>query len=58
MATYQYTCPECPVLYEVTRSIHDEENTPKCPECQKDMKRRYSTPTINLVGRGFYRNGG
>lgn len=58
MATYQYECKDCAVLFELTRSVHEEEQVPKCPECQKDMRKVFHAPTVNLVGRGFYRNGG
>ena len=57
MPVYEYKCPD---------GHHHEENRPidkpqiqdNCPVCAKELKRVFSTPSINLVGRGFYRNGG
>ena len=58
MATYEYKCPDCYIQYEVTRSIHDDEETPICYNCDAQMRKVFASPAINLVGRGFYRNGG
>lgn len=57
MPTYQYKCPN-DHFYEEDRSIHAEEPVVICPECQEQMKKVFGTPSVNLVGRGFYRNGG
>ena len=36
----------------------DDEIIPECNDCHEAMRREFSTPTVNLVGGGFYRNGG
>lgn len=58
MATYQYECKDCSLGWEIQRPIHDEERIPTCPGCDQKMKKVFSSPSVNLVGRGFYRNGG
>lgn len=58
MASYIYKCPDCGDRVEVKRSIYDEESAPYCAVCTQIMKKVFSSPVINLVGRGFYRNGG
>jgi putative FmdB family regulatory protein len=57
MPTYQYKCPN-EHQWEQERGIHDDEPLMLCPECAEQLKRVFSAPTVNLVGRGFYRNGG
>ena len=57
MAIYQYKCVN-EHLYEEERSVHKEQVQENCPVCAGDLKRVFSSPLINLVGRGFYRNGG
>lgn len=58
MAVYEYKCPDCYIQYEVTRSIHDKDEAPVCYNCDAQMRKVFSSPSINLVGGGFYRNGG
>lgn len=58
MATYHYKCLECEGQVEINRSVHDEETPPTCESCDLEMKKVFHSPSINLVGRGFYRNGG
>lgn len=57
MPTYQYKCPN-DHFYEEDRSIHEEEPVVTCKECSETMKKVFGSPSINLIGRGFYRNGG
>lgn len=57
MPTYQYKCSN-DHFYEEDRSIHSEEPIITCDQCHEDMKKVFGSPSINLVGRGFYRNGG
>jgi putative FmdB family regulatory protein len=57
MPTYQYKCSN-DHFYEEDRSIHSEEPIITCDECHEDMKKVFGSPSVNLVGRGFYRNGG
>lgn len=58
MPAYEYRCPNCDERTEVQRSIHEEEHAPACGKCSEEMKKVFASPAINLVGRGFYRNGG
>lgn len=58
MATYEYKCPDCYIQYEVTRPIHEDADDPICYNCDAQMRKVFSSPAINLVGGGFYRNGG
>lgn len=58
MPKYVYKCTSQHV-YEEERGINEPEVLPKtCADCGKVMKRLYFSPAINLVGKGFYRNGG
>jgi putative FmdB family regulatory protein len=57
MPTYQYKCPN-DHFYEEERSIKDKEPILICTACSEEMKRTYQVPVVNLMGRGFYRNGG
>lgn len=57
MPTYQYKCNN-EHTYEEQRSIHEHQKVYFCPECNSVLKPRYAVPGINLVGKGFYSNGG
>jgi putative FmdB family regulatory protein len=57
MPTYQYRCIN-DHSYEEQRSIHEHQKQHFCPECNMVLKPRFSVPAINLVGKGFYSNGG
>ena len=57
MPTYQYKCPN-DHYYEEERSINSSEPILICTQCSEEMKKVFSSPAVNLVGRGFYRNGG
>jgi putative FmdB family regulatory protein len=57
MPTYQYKCLN-DHHWEQERGIRDEEPLMLCPHCSEQLKRTYNAPAINLVGKGFYRNGG
>lgn len=57
MPTYDYKCPN-EHYSEHQRSIHDQEPIVLCPECHQETKRVFNKPTIALLGRGFYSNGG
>ncbi len=57
MPTYQYKCIN-DHFYEEQRSIHEHQKQHFCPECNMVLKPRFSVPAINLVGKGFYSNGG
>lgn len=57
MPTYQYKCSN-DHHYEENRPIDKPQIQENCPVCAEELKRVFSSPAINLVGRGFYRNGG
>lgn len=58
MPTYEYKCPNCYLQYEEKRAITEDDIDPVCYNCDAQMKKVYSSPAVNLVGKGFYRNGG
>lgn len=57
MPTYQYKCPNNHV-HEEERSILENQYVIHCLECGEKLKPVYFAPAVNLVGRGFYSNGG
>lgn len=57
MAIYEYKCVN-KHFYEENRPINEPQEQENCPICAEKLKRVFSSPSINLVGRGFYRNGG
>ena len=57
MAIYQYKCSN-EHYYEEERSVHKPQVQENCLVCAEELKRIFSAPVINLIGRGFYRNGG
>lgn len=57
MPTYQYKCPSGHV-HEEERSIRENQLVIRCLECGEKLKPVYFSPAVNLVGKGFYSNGG
>jgi putative FmdB family regulatory protein len=57
MPVYPYKCKNGH-HYEETRGFHEEQKVTICPECHSEMSRTWDVPSITLVGRGFYSNGG
>lgn len=57
MPTYQYKCPN-DHYHEEERSMTAPEPNLTCSECSEELKKVFSAPVVNLMGRGFYRNGG
>jgi putative FmdB family regulatory protein len=57
VAIYEYKCKN-EHFYEENRPIDKPQVQENCPVCAEELRRIFSTPVINLVGRGFYRNGG
>lgn len=60
---YQYRCPSdaCPSngdVMEIERGIKDKEQVYTCPVCGSALKRIFNTPSIQFIGKGFYKNGG
>ena len=57
MPTYQYKCPNNHV-HEEERNIKESQHVIHCLECREKLKPVYFAPAVNLVGKGFYSNGG
>lgn len=57
MPTYEYKCEDGHVHVE-KRSFSEEQQRTECAQCGKKLKPVYGKPMFNLVGRGFYSNGG
>ncbi len=57
MPTYQYKCVNDHV-HEEERSIKENQYVVNCLECGEKLKPVFFAPAVNLVGRGFYSNGG
>lgn len=57
MPTYQYKCSN-DHYYEEERSIKSYEPILICTACSEEMNKVFSAPVFNLVGKGYYRNGG
>lgn len=57
MAVYEYKCKN-EHFYTEERPISKPQVQENCPVCAEDLSRVFSVPSINLVGGGFYRNGG
>ena len=54
MATYSYTCKQCNITVDTTRSIDDTETNPLCNICILPMTRVYSWGNTTFNGKGFY----
>jgi putative FmdB family regulatory protein len=57
MPTYAYKCSN-DHRHEEFRSIYEDASNLSCPDCGEDLRPVYFSPAVNLVGRGFYSNGG
>ena len=57
MAIYVYKCTNDHV-YEEERNIRENQYVVNCLECGEKLKPVYFAPVVNLVGKGFYSNGG
>lgn len=57
MPIYEYKCATGH-FYKEERSIKEEQRLKICPKCGHDLKPAYGPVMFNLVGKGFYSNGG
>ncbi|PKQ38901.1 MAG: FmdB family transcriptional regulator [Actinobacteria bacterium HGW-Actinobacteria-1] len=53
MPAYDYRCPSCDCVFEVTRGIR-ETGAIACPECGAEAKRLFSPVGIVFKGTGFH----
>lgn len=58
MSTYEFECKNCGHKFSLDLTYKEyDELKKKCPECKsKEVKRIYSSPIINFVGKDFYIN--
>ena len=47
---YEYECPECLTLYDLTK-----DDPPVCFVCRVDLERKFSVPSLKFKGSGFYK---
>lgn len=50
---YEYHCQNCEVVFEVSFPIGKASETVKCPECENESKRYYSSCNFILKGGGW-----
>ena len=53
MPRYDYRCPACDEVFELTQSF-DSEPVAECPKCSSRARRLISHPAIHFKGSGFY----
>jgi putative FmdB family regulatory protein len=54
MPVYDYKCNDCDSTITIVRSIKDDEQTPICAHCAKEMTRAYeSAPAVTFKGKGW-----
>ena len=53
MPAYDYKCPACENVFEITRGIRDADVV-TCPECATQAKHIYSPVGIVFKGTGFH----
>lgn len=53
MPAYDYKCPKCDGVFEVTRGIR-ETGPVSCPECGVEAKKLFSPVGIVFKGSGFH----
>jgi putative FmdB family regulatory protein len=55
---YDYKCQDCESTITIVRSIKDDEHTPICAHCAREMTRSYdSAPAITFKGKGWGKDG-
>lgn len=57
MPFYDYKCKNDHEHTE-NRSIHAEQVQMECRICAEPLQQVYTVPSVALIGRGFYSNGG
>lgn len=50
---FDYKCPECSMVFEMTFPIGKAEETVKCPECGESAKRAFTSCSFILKGGGW-----
>ena len=58
MTIYNYLCPACKHEQDVERKMTDPELEYFCDLCTTQLVRVFNAPTIQFIGKGFYKNGG
>jgi putative FmdB family regulatory protein len=54
MPAYDYKCQDCESTITIIRGIADDEQTPICAHCAREMTRSYdSAPAITFKGTGW-----
>jgi putative FmdB family regulatory protein len=53
MPTYDYKCKTCDLKMSVIRGIQEQERTPLCTNCRKDLVRVYDAPAVTFMGIGW-----
>lgn len=53
MPAYDYKCPRCEDIFEVTRSANSEEQV-CCPDCGVPAKRVFTPIGVHFKGSGFH----
>lgn len=54
MPLYEYQCVKCGKRVEILQRSSDKPYT-HCPNCGGDMKKLFSSPSIQFKGSGFYK---
>ena len=58
MPYYKYECPECNKIVDLQRAIDDRDEPVACDSCGIEMPRKWTAPSVQFKGSGFYRTGG
>lgn len=53
MPAYDYRCPSCDLIFELTRSLSDTSEV-SCPTCGGPAKRVFSPVGVVFKGSGFH----
>ena len=51
---YEYECPGCGDVRIIERSIHEEEGTYICDNCDTEFKRKWLSAPVHFNAPGFY----
>lgn len=54
MATYEYKCPACDIMYTEIRGMMEDQKKTECDKCMSLLVRVYNAPTVTFNGSGFY----
>jgi putative FmdB family regulatory protein len=56
MPRYEYHC-ELGHLHEEERKFDEDQKVTSCPECDRPLKRIWTTPSVEFKGNGWYNSG-